>query len=122
MKRKKNPSDKLMAILEFYDELMRKPELFRTFKILFQDIMGPDERVKESLKNHFLGILGIFEEIVMEGIEKGIFRKTDPHLEALSIMGMLYIFARHRQVLGQKFQVQEISAYIHTTILKGIQR
>jgi TetR/AcrR family transcriptional regulator len=122
IKRKKDPAGKLMAILEYYDDLLKKPEHFRTFKIIFQDIMGPDEKVKESLKGHFLAILGIFEDIVKEGIEKGAFRKADPHLEALSILGMLYIFARHRYILGEKFQVEEISSYIHNTILKGIQR
>jgi TetR/AcrR family transcriptional regulator len=122
VKRKKEPQEKLMAFLDYYDDLLRKPEHFKTFKILFQDIMGPDEKVKESLKDHFLAILGIIEEIVREGMEKGVFRQTDAHLEALSILGMLYIFARHRYILGDKFQVEDISSHIHNTILKGIQR
>jgi len=116
----KDPMEKFHAMMDVYNELCFQPKNFMIFKIMFQDVIGPGERVKECIRGNMQDVLSLIESVINEGISQGIFRKVDPHLTALSIIGICYIFARHRFVLGDKFNVDDISPFIQSVILEGI--
>jgi AcrR family transcriptional regulator len=115
----KSPLDKLKAIMDTFDELF-EPRNFSLFKICFQDIMGPGGSIKESLRGHIMKVNNRIACIIDEGISQGVFRPLESRTVALSIMGILYIFARHRIVMGESSITENISSYFYTFILEGI--
>jgi len=114
--------ERMKALFNLYNSFATEPQHFDTFKILFQDIMGPCDRVKESIKSHIAQVVRIFEEVIKQGIEAGIFRETDAHLTALSIMGVMYVFARHRIMIGDSFIGKDVSSFMYQIIMDGIRR
>jgi len=119
MEGKTSPLDRLKAIIESYEELF-EPRTFAVFRICFQDIMGPGDRIRESLRHHILDINRMIAEIIDEGIAQGIFRRLEAQNVALSMMGMFYIFARQRIVMGESFNSENLSDYFYSFILEGI--
>ncbi|MGV8124397.1 MAG: TetR/AcrR family transcriptional regulator [Candidatus Xenobiia bacterium LiM19] len=116
------PGEKLKALFDLYGELATKPQHFDLFKILFQDIMGPCDRVKDSIKSHIGQINSLVEDVIAQGISTGEFRDADPHLTALSIMGIMYVFARHRIMIGDTFAGKDVSLFMYQIIMDGIRR
>lgn len=116
---RRNPVEKLAVILETYDELCSIPKNFEVFKIVFQDIMGPD-RARESLAGNVRDIIDLIAAVIEEGIATGVFRKVDSRLTALSILGICYIFARHRLIFDHEFKEGDASRHIQSIILEGI--
>jgi AcrR family transcriptional regulator len=116
---KTSPLDKLKALIETYGELF-EPRTFSVFRICFQDIMGPGDRIRESLRHHIMVFNTMISDIIDEGIAQGIFRRLESHNVALSMMGMFYIFARHRIVMGEAFNSENLGAYFNSFILEGI--
>jgi AcrR family transcriptional regulator len=114
------PLQKFTSIMEIYSELCFQPQNFEIFKIIFQDIMGPEDRVKVSIRENVNKILQFITSVIEEGIAAGVFKKVDPHFTALSILGMCYIFARHRLLMGEQSDVDEIVPHIQSVILEGI--
>ncbi|MDQ7824405.1 MAG: TetR/AcrR family transcriptional regulator [Candidatus Eremiobacteraeota bacterium] len=122
MKEKSTPPDRLMVVLTLYGELYSDSAHFDTFRILMQDIMGPGERVRDKLRGHVMKVLNAIAEVIREGVALKVFKEVDPYLSALSILGMLYIFARHRLIFGLKLREEEVVKHLYTTILEGIKR
>jgi len=116
-----HPNDKLRVVMDIFDKLCNQPKNFYMFKIMFQDIMGP-ESVRESLEGYMKSIQDLIAAVVEEGVSAGIFRQVDPGLTALSIIGILYMFARHRLLMGDDFTQENVSSYIYSMVLEGIQR
>lgn len=116
------PVEKLKIILDMYDDFYHNPETFDMFRIIFQDIMGPSGRIHEYLKGYKNRIMELVGSVIEEGIEKGVFRKVDSHMIAIAILGILFVFARHRICLNEEFNIENISQFIHTTILEGIKK
>ncbi len=116
------PGEKLKSLFDLYGSFATEPQHFVVFKILFQDIMGPCERVKDSIKAHIEQVTSLFEDVIAQGISSGEFRAVDPHLTALSIMGIMYVFARHRIMIGDTFIGKDVSLFMYQLILDGIRR
>lgn len=116
---KTSPLDKLKAIIETYEEIF-EPRNFSVFRICFQDIMGPGDRIRESLRHHIMTFNTMIAGVIDEGIAQGIFRKLESHNVALSMMGMFYVFARHRLVMGESFNSENLGTYFYSFILEGI--
>ena len=64
----------------FLVDLMMKSDAFRNSELIFS--------IHQLIKNKFMVLQGIIEE----GIEKGEFRKTDPKLATISVMGAINFF------------------------------
>lgn len=116
------PGEKLKSLFDLYGDLATEPQHFDLFKILFQDIMGPCDRVKDSIKEHIGQVNSLVEDVIAQGISTGEFRDADPHLTALSIMGIMYVFARHRIMIGDTFAGKDVSLFMYQIIMDGIRR
>ncbi|MHC9543594.1 MAG: TetR/AcrR family transcriptional regulator [Vulcanimicrobiota bacterium] len=117
-----SPGEKLKSLFDLYADLATEKQHFDVFKILFQDIMGPCDRVKDSIKGHIGQVNSLIEGVIAQGISTGEFRNADPHLTALSIMGIMYVFARHRIMIGDTFAGKDVSLFMYQIIMDGIRR
>ena len=116
----RDPLAKLSAFLDIYKELCFCPKNLDKFRILFQDIMGPGDRVKASLRGNTKAFLEIIASVIEEGSSKGVFKSVDPKITALSLIGICYVLARHKLILGEQFNTDDVTPYIHSLILEGI--
>lgn len=115
-----DPMAKLTAFLNIYNEVCFRPKDFGVFKMIFQDIIGPGDRVKASLRGRMKDFLELIASVIEEGSRQGVFKSVDPQITALSLMGICYVLARHRLLLGEQFNTDDVTPYIHTLILEGI--
>ncbi|KXS43783.1 MAG: TetR family transcriptional regulator [Candidatus Frackibacter sp. T328-2] len=114
------PLEKLKIIvgaqLEFYDQ-------HQNFcKFLTREIWGYQSKFEDYIKEIRSNNTVIIENIIKDGIERGVFKELNAETAAVSLSGMINITALHWFMFQNEFPIKEIRADIIRLYLDGLKK
>jgi len=62
----------------------------------------------------------LIEEIIQEGIERGVFKETDFEVAAVSLIGMINLTALHWFMFKEEFPVEKIATEVSEIYFSGL--
>lgn len=117
MKKPTSPTQKLEEIIHAYlASLTENPQAFRVFVSEGRELRG--EHQKHIHKECNL-IIRMVEEILHEGVNKGVFRLADTSITALAVLGMCN-WAAHWLPSHPEISVDQVSQTFFYLISQGI--
>ncbi|SDC01547.1 MULTISPECIES: TetR/AcrR family transcriptional regulator [unclassified Candidatus Frackibacter] len=114
------PLEKLKIIvgaqLEFYDQ-------HQNFcKFLTREIWGYQSKFEDYIKEIRSNNTVIIENIIKDGIERGVFKELNAETAAVSLSGMINITALHWFMFQDKFPIEKIRNDIIQLYFNGIKK
>lgn len=90
---------RLQALIETYFDLIRdrRPVILATLRELSEE----DREARSLFREHSRGLIEPIAGIITEGMAAGEFRRVDPELSALSLLGMMNGFVAHRLLVDE---------------------
>ncbi len=78
-----------------------------------------ENRLKEELRERYLRYLDVFEEVMKDGISKGMLKDINPLILATALMGIIHSFTTQWILLGRKDPLLEMKSVILELFLRG---
>jgi len=92
------------------------PDLLR---IMLREVVGPGHAVL-PVQDYLESAEVPIRALVKEGIETGVFRRLDPDLTAISLLGMVLTFFRRRFANGQEFAPEAVAEHVLGLAIEGL--
>ena len=113
-----DPEERLKFLIDAYLELFESmPELLH---IALMEVSSTNESSRARMKKFIERGIKPIEETIGDGIQKGCFKKIDPRMASIFLMGMMRIFGVQERVTGVKFNTDEISGNVKQIFLQGL--
>jgi len=100
-----HPRDKLATAVILYSKIVDREQ--DKILLMYQKSGSLDAAAKGSVMQLEVIVSEIFSEIIKEGIQKGVFRKTDVDLMAFNIMMMAHMWVLKRWRFRRRLTLEE---------------
>lgn len=127
-KKAETPSEKLQCILEGLAELgTSNPYLV---PIMLREVASGGATLPDEMLIRMASVFRVVQEVLLEGVQKGVFRPTDPLLTHVSLVGcMMFLVASQpiRARLGKiagvetKHTFRDLADHTANLVLKGLE-
>ncbi len=92
------------------------PDLLR---IMLREVVGPGHAVL-PVRDYLESAEAPIRALVREGIDEGVFRRVDPDLTAISLVGLVLTFFRRRFANGQEFAPEAVAEHVLGLVVEGL--
>jgi TetR/AcrR family transcriptional regulator len=124
----KTPSEKLQCILEGFAELgTSNPHLI---PIMLREVASGGATLPDEMLIRMANVFRVVQEVLLQGVQEGVFRPTDPLLTHVSLVGcMMFLVASQpiRVRLGKiagvetKHTLRDLADHTANLFLKGLE-